>query len=203
MPVISALGIKNKGLESVMKYIDTIILRICILGVLFSATACSPSIGIHEYFGVRQNNEPLETYQADEFPAIKWDGSGIITAGQLDSALNAKNTATFGVREYLTGGKYKYFDEFTELYKGDVLIHRIFQYRDHESWLFRAVDQDGNRFENYILVTSSPRKNGGCHHTIMRKGNTFESVYKYVEKKPDTVIEKSQQPAPNENSGCK
>ena len=187
-----------------MKNIGSIILRFCISGVLFSTVACSPSNGIHKYLGVEQNKEPIESFQADDFPAIKWDGPGIITPGQLSSVLNAKNIATLGVRDFLTGGKYKYIDEFTELYEGDILIHRIFQYRNHKSsWIFRDLDQDGIRFENYILVTSWPRDNGGCHHMIEKKGKAFGSVYKYVYTKPDTVIEKSQQPVPTENNGCK
>ena len=187
-----------------MKYFGTNILRILILGILFSSTACTQANRIDKYIGVEQNKESLESFQADDFPAIKWDGPGIITPGQLDGVLNAKNTATLGVREYLTGGKYKYIDEFTEMYEGDVLINRIFQYRDHKSSIFfRAANQDGRLFENYVLVTSFPRKNGGCHHTLMWRGKTFDSVFKYVYTKPDTVIEKSQQPAPKENNGCK
>jgi len=157
------------------------ILHLSIYGVVVFTKVCSTTNNLHTYVGAEQINELVESYQAEDYPAIKWEGLGIITPNQLNSVLKAKNIATLGVREYLTGGKYKYIYEITEGYERVVLIHRIFQYREYESlWLFRDLDQDGIRFKNYILVTSWTRDNGGCHHIIFKKGKTFSSVYRYV-----------------------
>lgn len=178
--------------------------RIYISGLFLFTTACSGPAGLNTYFDAEHKSEPVQTYQADDYPAIKWDGPGIIfSPDQLSSALNEKNVATLEVRDKLTGGKYRYVDEFTEAHEGVVLIHRIFQYREHEkSWLFRDVDPDGKRYENYILVTTWPYKNDGCHHIIYKRGDAFEDVYKYVFTKPDVVHEKAKQAVVPKSNKC-
>lgn len=151
----------------------------------------------------KQKSEHLLTHHADDYPDIKWEGTGIISPDQLSSTLKSKYIATLEVRDKLTGGKYRYLDRFTEEHNGVVLIHHIFQYKEHEkSWLFRDVDPDGKRYENYILVTTWPYKGDGCHHIIYKRGETIEDVYKYVFTKPDVLPEKANQAVVPKSNNC-